>query len=81
MERLRRDVLKANLGLPKSGLVIFTWGNASAVDRNAGKIMIKPSGVSYEALTETHIVEGDLSGQVLSDSFRPSSDTVTHLFI
>ena len=60
MEKLRRHVREANLALPKSGLVIFTWGNAGAIDRNAGKTLIKPSGVSYEVLTENHMVEVDL---------------------
>ena len=56
MEKLRRDVLEANLALPKSGLVIFTWGNASAIDRNAGRILIKPGGPTVEMAVHDAVV-------------------------
>ncbi len=72
-------VLSANLELPKMGLVLFTWGNVSAIDRAAGEVAIKPSGVPYEHLRREQIVVTDLDGNVLSGSLRPSSDLMTHL--
>ncbi len=79
MENLINEVFEANLLLPKFGLVIFTWGNVSAIDRRKGIVAIKPSGVSYESMTKDHIVVLDLDGKILSGNFRPSSDTDTHL--
>jgi L-ribulose-5-phosphate 4-epimerase len=77
---LRDHVLRANMDLAASGLVMGTFGNLSAIDRDAGLIVIKPSGVPYEALTVAHMVPVSLdTGQVLDGSFRPSSDTPTHL--
>ncbi len=79
LEKLKQDVLEANLLLPKSGLVVFTWGNVSAIDREAGIIAIKPSGVEYDVLKVEDIVLVDLSGKVVEGHYKPSSDTDTHL--
>ena len=76
---LREEVLEANLALPKHGLVTFTWGNVSGIDRAAGMVVIKPSGVSYEAMKADDMVVVDLQGKVLEGHLRPSSDTPTHL--
>lgn len=81
MEKLIREVLEANLELPKSGLVVFTWGNVSAIDRNRGIVVIKPSGVPYEGMGVEHMVVIDLNGKIISGDFKPSSDTETHLEI
>jgi L-ribulose-5-phosphate 4-epimerase len=79
-ESLRRDVWKANMGLVDAGLVVLTWGNASGVDREAGVMAIKPSGVDYGALRPEHIVIVSLeTGEVVDGGGRPSSDTATHL--
>lgn len=77
--RLKEDVLEANLALPQHGLVTFTWGNVSGIDRNAGLVVIKPSGVPYERLTVEDMVVVDLEGNVVEGELRPSSDTPTHL--
>lgn len=76
---LREEVLEANLALPKHGLVTFTWGNVSGIDRAAGMVVIKPSGVGYEAMKADDMVVVDLQGKVLEGTLRPSSDTPTHL--
>lgn len=76
---LKEAVLEANLALPKHGLVTFTWGNVSGIDRNAGLVVIKPSGVPYERLTVEDMVVVDLEGNVVEGELRPSSDTPTHL--
>lgn len=81
MDRLVDDVLQANLALPLHGLVIFTWGNASGIDREGGRIVIKPSGIPYEGMTQDHMVQVNLAGTVLSGNYKPSSDTATHLAI
>lgn len=78
-EQLRKEVWAANLDLPKYGLVTFTWGNVSAIDRQSGIVAIKPSGVSYESLRPEDIVLVDLGGNVLEGQLKPSSDTPTHL--
>lgn len=78
LEALREEVLSANLALPAHGLVTLTWGNASGIDRAAGLVVIKPSGVSYEALHAADMVVVDLDGNVVSGG-RPSTDTPTHL--
>lgn len=77
--QLKEAVLCANLDLPKHGLVTFTWGNVSGIDRERGVVVIKPSGVSYEAMQASDMVVVDLEGRVLEGSLRPSSDTPTHL--
>lgn len=78
-EALKEAVLRANLDLPKHGLVTFTWGNVSGIDREQGVVVIKPSGVSYEAMQAGDMVVLDLEGKVIEGSLRPSSDTPTHL--
>ncbi len=79
MRQLKQQVLDANLDLPRYGLVTFTWGNVSAIDRARGLVAIKPSGVSYDALKADDIVIVDLQGDVVEGRLRPSSDTATHL--
>lgn len=74
-----RKTLEANLLLPEYGLVTFTWGNVSSIDREKGLVAIKPSGVPYEGMEERHIVVVDLDGRVVSGTYRPSTDTATHL--
>ncbi len=79
-KKLKEEVLKANLLLPKYDLVVFTWGNVSAVDREKGIIAIKPSGVEYDDMQADDIVIVDLAtGEVLDGKLKPSSDTPTHL--
>ena len=78
-EKLRKECLEANLLLPKYGLITFTWGNVSIIDRVLGVVVIKPSGVSYEDMKAEDIVVLDLDGNVLDGTLRPSSDTATHL--
>ena len=78
-EQLKQWVWKANLDLSKHGLVVFTWGNVSGIDRAAGIVAIKPSGVSYDELVPEQIVLLDLQGSVIEGDLRPSSDTPTHL--
>ncbi len=80
LEKLKQEVLNANLMLPKYGLVVFTWGNVSAINREKGIVAIKPSGVEYDALTVEDIVLVDLvSGKTVEGTLKPSSDTATHL--
>jgi len=79
MQQLKQQVLEANLDLPRYGLVTFTWGNVSAIDRARGLVAIKPSGVDYDALKADDIVIVDLQGEVVEGRLRPSSDTATHL--
>ncbi|POC62878.1 class II aldolase/adducin family protein, partial [Vibrio vulnificus] len=78
---LKQRVLEANLKLPKYGLVTFTWGNVSEIDRERGVIAIKPSGVEYEGMRVEHIVVVDLDGNIIEGKLNPSSDTATHLEI
>ena len=79
LEQLKLTVYQANLDLVKHGLVIFTWGNASAIDRGQGLVVIKPSGVSYDEMKPEHMVVVDLEGNVIEGDLKPSSDTPTHL--
>lgn len=79
MKQLKQQAFAANMDLPRFGLVTFTWGNVSAIDRERGWVAIKPSGVAYETLTADDIVVVDLQGNVLEGRYRPSSDTATHL--
>ncbi len=76
---LKQRVLEANLALPKMGLVLHTWGNVSQIDRAAGEIAIKPSGVDYEAMQKEHIVVVDMQGHIIEGKLNPSSDLDTHL--
>ena len=80
LEQLRQEVCNANLALPKHGLVTFTWGNVSAIDRESGMVVIKPSGVEYDNMTAEDMVVLDLAtGKVVEGKWKPSSDTPTHL--
>jgi L-ribulose-5-phosphate 4-epimerase len=79
LEQLKEEVFKANLDLVKHGLVIFTWGNVSGIDRETGLVVIKPSGVSYDVMTAQDMVVVDLFGKVVDGKLKPSSDTPTHL--
>ncbi len=79
LEALKEEVFKANLDLVKHGLVIFTWGNVSAIDRATGLVVIKPSGVSYEDMKAEDMVVVDLDGKVVEGKLKPSSDTASHL--
>ena len=79
LELLKETVYQANLDLVKHGLVIFTWGNVSAIDRTTNLVVIKPSGVSYDEMKAEHMVVVDLDGNVVEGDFKPSSDTATHL--
>ena len=79
LQALREEVLRANLLLPKSGLVLFTWGNVSGIDREAGLVVIKPSGVPYEGMTIEDMVVVDLDGNRVEGKWKPSSDTPTHV--
>ena len=81
LTQLKEEVLRANLDLVKHGLVIFTWGNVSAIDRASGLVVIKPSGVEYDVMRAEDMVVVDLDGNVVEGSLRPSSDTPTHLEI
>lgn len=80
LEQLKKEVLKANLLLPKHGLITFTWGNVSGIDREKGLVVIKPSGVEYEEMTEEDMVVVSLeTGERVEGKLRPSSDTPTHI--
>lgn len=80
-KELKRQVFEANLDLVRHGLVIFTWGNVSEIDREKGIIAIKPSGLAYDAMTWEEMVLVDLDGKVVDSKWRPSSDTPTHLLL
>ena len=79
MQKLKQQVFEANMDLPRYGLVTFTWGNVSAIDRERGLVVIKPSGVAYETMKADDMVVVDMSGKVVEGEYRPSSDTATHL--
>ncbi|MBR2801352.1 MAG: L-ribulose-5-phosphate 4-epimerase [Erysipelotrichaceae bacterium] len=79
MEELKKKVCEANLLLPKYGLITFTWGNVSAIDRESGLFVIKPSGVEYDDMKPEDMVVVDLEGNVVEGHYKPSSDTPTHL--
>jgi len=79
LEQLKQQVYEANMDLPKYGLVTFTWGNVSGIDRESGLFVIKPSGVEYDALKPEDMVVVDLQGNVVEGKYKPSSDTPTHL--
>lgn len=78
LEELKKLVYEANMELPKYGLVTFTWGNVSAIDRASGLFVIKPSGVEYDKLTPEDMVVCDLDGNKVEGRYNPSSDTATH---
>ena len=79
LEALKQAVYEANMELPKRGLVTYTWGNVSGIDRETGYVVIKPSGVDYEDLTPDQLVVLDLDGNIIEGDLNPSSDTKTHL--
>ncbi|MCR5688006.1 MAG: L-ribulose-5-phosphate 4-epimerase [Lachnospiraceae bacterium] len=79
LEELMKRVYEANMLLPKYGLVTFTWGNVSEIDRESGLFAIKPSGVDYDKLTPEDMVIMDLDGNKVEGRYKPSSDTPTHL--
>ena len=81
LEALKKEVCEANLELVKHDLVIFTWGNVSAIDRTSGLVVIKPSGVAYEQMKPEDMVVVDLDGHIVEGSLKPSSDTPTHLVL
>ncbi len=81
LEELKEKVCKANLELVRHGLVLLTWGNASAIDRPSGLVVIKPSGVSYDDMKPSDMVVVDLEGKVVEGNLRPSSDTPTHVVL
>lgn len=81
LEQLKREVYEANMQLPKLGLVTFTWGNVSGIDRKQGLYVIKPSGVDYEELTPEDMVVVNLKGEVVEGKLNPSSDTPTHTYL
>ena len=81
LEKLKQDVLEANLLLPKYGLITFTWENVSGLDRERGLVVIKPSGVPYDGMTAENMVVVNLDGKVVEGKWKPSSDTPTHLVL
>ena len=81
LEDLKKLVCEANLLLPKYGLVTFTWGNVSGIDREKGLVVIKPSGVEYDTMTPDDMVVVDLDGKVVEGKWKPSSDTATHVVL
>ena len=81
LEALKEEVLQANLLLPKHGLVTFTWGNVSGLDRASGLVVIKPSGVPYETMTAEDMVVVDLEGNKVEGDLNPSTDMLTHMVL
>ena len=81
LEKLKEEVYKANMDLPKYGLVTFTWGNVSGIDREKGLFVIKPSGVEYDKLRPEDMVVVDLQGNKVEGEYNPSSDTATHVVL
>ena len=79
LEVLKERVLEANQWLKSSGLIVLTWGNVSQIDRESGCVVIKPSGVAYDAMTAEDMVVVDLEGNVVEGNLKPSSDLPTHL--
>ncbi|MCL6457823.1 MAG: L-ribulose-5-phosphate 4-epimerase [Gorillibacterium sp.] len=79
LEKLKETVWSANMELPKYKLVTFTWGNVSGIDRETGLVVIKPSGVEYEAMSSADMVVVDLEGNIVEGHLKPSSDTATHI--
>lgn len=81
LKKLKEEAFKANIDLVKYGLVIFTWGNVSAIDREKGLVIIKPSGVSYDNMKPEDMVIVDIDGKIIEGNLKPSSDTFTHLIL
>lgn len=81
LEALREEVLDANLEIQRQGLVLYTFGNASGIDRKEGLVAIKPSGVPYDKLSPTDLVVTDMDGKIVEGTLNPSSDLATHLLL
>jgi L-ribulose-5-phosphate 4-epimerase len=81
LSELKEMVFKANLDLVKHNLVLFTWGNASGIDRERGLVVIKPSGVAYDVMNPDQMVVVDMEGNIVEGNLQPSSDTPTHLVL
>ncbi len=81
LEKLKEKVYEANMELQRKGLVIYTWGNVSEIDRESGLVVIKPSGVSYDTMKPEDMVVVDLDGNVVEGKYKPSTDTPTHLVL
>ena len=79
LEQLKQEVYEANMELPRRGLITFTWGNVSGIDRESGYFVIKPSGVEYDDLKPEDMVVVDLEGNKIEGKYKPSSDTATHI--
>lgn len=79
LEELKRKVFEANLLLPRYGLITFTWGNVSGIDRDKELVIIKPSGIEYDVMTVEDMVVVDMNGKVIEGKLKPSSDLMTHL--
>ncbi|MCR5755661.1 MAG: L-ribulose-5-phosphate 4-epimerase [Acetatifactor sp.] len=79
LEELKKQVYEANMELPRRGLVTYTWGNVSGIDRETGYVVIKPSGVEYDALSPDDMTVVDFDGRIVEGRYKPSSDTATHL--
>ena len=79
LEELKQQVYEANMELPRRGLITYTWGNVSGIDREKGLFVIKPSGVDYDKLQPEDMVVMDLEGNKVEGKYKPSSDTPTHL--
>lgn len=79
LEELKKQVYEANMELPKRGLITYTWGNVSGIDRESGYFVIKPSGVDYDKLSPEDMVVMDLNGNKIEGKYKPSSDTATHI--
>lgn len=79
LEMLKQKVWEANMLLPKYGLITFTWGNVSGIDRELGLVVIKPSGVEYEKMKVEDMVVVNMAGEIIEGNLKPSSDTATHL--
>ena len=79
LEQLKKEVYEANMELQRKGLVIYTWGNVSGIDREMGLVVIKPSGVDYDTMKAEDMVVLDLNGNIVEGKYKPSTDTPTHL--
>lgn len=79
LQKLKEEVLRANINLKKSGLVIHTWGNVSGIDRENNLVVIKPSGIGYDSMRVDDMVVVDIDGEIVEGNLNPSSDTPTHL--
>lgn len=79
LEELKKQVYEANMELPRRGLITYTWGNVSGIDRESRYFVIKPSGVDYDALSPDDMVVMDLEGNKIEGRYKPSSDTATHI--